>query len=429
MSKVTELYDKLLRGVKLTPTKKSIVQVYEDPSGFVPTTDTKALYESILQQEAPPAYPDTAGDWDNIEKQIAARNPQPQSAVPPPAPVAAPTPVKPAAISNTTQGKWSPLELQLFPLEDQAQGTQTGTGKGEYATAAMLVRNNPDDKTGNAALSDINIFIAYVNEKGLVLGGNSKGIDVSYNNKGYEVKNTNYSEEARIGAAGTPIVNRILNAVHTIIPICQAFNQLPIEVQAQFGVDFKNKLDIALNYFTRSTAALPSKSLRSNGRRGKDTPDLEGISAMFEKYLKEEIETLPLTKTANAVKQVYDTSDANAKLIDAQARDIIKNKGGNETKTAFDYFLIRVEASPYKNVKTYKEQIQDYFNPGTELHDSTIEQCFAPAKSGGLYVVNSESYMLVPIVGKQLAKYLQINRITGGQISIGDRGAPTQEAE
>jgi len=43
--------------------------------------------------------------------------------------------------------------------------------------------------------------------------------------------------------------------------------------------------------------------------------------------------------------------------------------------------------------------------------------------------VNSESYMLVPIVGKQLAKYLQINRITGGQISIGDRGAPTQEAE
>lgn len=339
---------------------------------------------------------------------------------------------------------WDDLQKELF------EKVRTGSGRGEYSTAALLVsRLDPvlygkfvesitTYGVGRAVLG----FVNYADTKEMIQGG-SVSFDVVYPNTDlkYEVKEFGETKKGtvRTGKEGykvaLPLIDKIRNNVKELYKV---YTSLSPETQNIINQDsitklygkekefsFQSKkadftLGTLLEQLNERISAVPNEFPRSmffsESRDLKQSiPCLALLPELISKLYKNPQVKEAMPEEAEWLKDIYKINDFKARYLDAYIRGYLNV----DTKTLspevqLSDFLLYCMSSIFKDQDTYKKEVQNYFIPGTEEHKKALSEVFPVT---GAFTVSPDGYRYTGMLN--LEKGIYIAQISQAAFKVG----------
>lgn len=349
--------------------------------------------------------------------------------------------------SDRVAGEWDMLQRSLFERRIE------GSGRGEYSIAALLISKFDPNKYNEflalgvdspGSTGTINAA-KYIDEIEMVQGG-SVAYDVVYpsTNFKYEVKELGSSKsEVRTGTEGARAAKDLLIKIHSNINtlydkykiLDPASKNMVNQFKTPGGLTIGKIIETAQAYFSVRTGELAIGSVFSKEKKIKpakrpkltdiepsetseesvSTPKLSLLpDLVFELVMDPKIEEV-IPATAERIKEIYNTNDFNARYIDAYVRNYLgADKQEQDPKIKLSDFILYCSLSIFRNDTAFKNEVQNYFIPGTAQHRKALKDTLPVT---GIFTVEESSFTYTG--ASNLEKGIRVTRISLGRFKLG----------
>ena len=328
---------------------------------------------------------------------------------------------------------WDELQKGLF------ESKKTGSGRGEYSTAALLMsRLDPvlynkftESITANGLGRTVLSFVNYADTKEMIQGG-SVSFDVAYPDTDlkYEVKEFGETKKGtvRTGKEGYKVALPLIDKIRSNVKeLYKKYSSLSPETQNIINQDkitklygkerefsFQSKkadftLGTLLEQLNERVTAVPNEFPRSMFfSEAKDMkqsiPCLALLPELISKLHKNPQVKEAMPEEAEWLRDIYKINDFKARYLDAYIRGYLNvDVKSLSPEVQLSDFLLYCMTSIFKDQDTYKKEVQNYFIPGTEEHKKALSEVFPVT---GAFTVSPVGYRYTGMLNLEQGIYI-----------------------